>query len=138
MNDPETLYNYSLATRQTQINDYSYNKKMDTLFFMQILLISILILGVFAYLARLGFVSYPLVIYIGVILLVIDVLVLAARMAYSMNLRDPNLWSRKRFSYEAPVPAAPALGDLTIPPTRWQGLDLSGVDVSGLCKAYKL
>lgn len=132
------LYNYSLATRQTQINDYAYNNKMDTLFFMQILLISILIVGVFAYLARLGFVSYPLVIYIGVILLVIDVLILAARMAYSMNLRDPNLWSRKRFSYEAPVPAAPAIADLSIPPSRWQGLDLSGVDVSGLCKAYKL
>ena len=137
MNDPETLYNYSLATRQTQINDYAYNNKMDTLFFMQILLISILIVAVFAYLARLGFVSYPLVIYIGIILLVIDVLILAARMAYSMNLRDPNLWSRKRFSYEAPVPPAPA-GDLSVPSMRWQGLDLSGVDVPGLCKAYKL
>jgi hypothetical protein len=136
MDNPTTLYNYSLATRQTQINDYAYNNKMDTLFFLQILLISILIVAVFAYLARIGILSYALVIYIGVILLVINVLVLAARMAYSMNLRDPHLWNRKRFSYEATPPAAAALPPL--PPTRWQGLDLSGVDVSGLCKAYKL
>lgn len=138
MNDPVMNYNYSLATRQTQINDYAYQNKMDTLFFMQILLISILIVAIFAYLARIGTINYALVIYIGVILLIINVLVLAGRLAYSMNLRDPLVWNRKRFSYEGPVPAAPKEVPSSLPPSRWQGLDLSGVDVSGLCKAYNV
>lgn len=129
-------YNYTLANRQTELNDYAYHNKMDTLFFFQILLISILILAIFGYLARVGVTSFAAFAYVSVLLLVIDVLILAGRMAYSMNLRDPLLWTRKRFAYEAPVPdAAPPPAK---PSKMWNGLDLSGIDVQGLCKAYNV
>ena len=50
-------YNYGLATQQTRLNDYAYKNKMDTLFFLQILLISLLILAIFAYGSRVGLFS---------------------------------------------------------------------------------
>ena len=133
----ESQYNMDMATRQIHMNDYAYQNKMDTLFFFQILLLSILILCVFAYGARMGFFSDALIIYIGIILLLINTIIFVGRYAYTVNLRDPNVWSRRRFVYQPPNPEAP--------PTRnWFSQinfalfgisDISGVDVSGLCHA---
>jgi len=129
-------YNMQMATRQIRMNDYAYQNKMDTLFFFQILLLSILIVSIFAYGSRMGFFSNALVIYVGIILIFINTILFLGRYAYTVNLRDPNLWSRRRFTYESGNPA-PAKGK-DASGINWIKFgipDISGVDLSGLCMA---
>ncbi len=139
----DTRYNYDLASRQTRLNEYAYQNKMDTLFFFQILLISLLILAVFAYGSTLGFFSTSLVLYVALILLGIVIVIFVGRQAYTANSRDPDIWSRRRFTMEQPVPSpggpVPTSSDARANP--WGGrfglpTDISGVDISGLCAAF--
>jgi hypothetical protein len=134
--------NYTdVATRQIKINEYAYQNKMETLFFLQIMLVSILIIGIFAFGASLGFFSPVLIWYIAIILFVMDVLILAGRAAYTMNLRDRTLWNRRFFTYEDAVPAAPYTSSFkfSFPSLASFGFpsnfDMSGVDVAAFCKA---
>jgi hypothetical protein len=143
MSADSTSYNYDLASRQKQLNDYAYQNKMDTLFFFQILLISLLILATFGYGASIGFFSMALVLYIALILLLINIVLFIGRQAYTVNLRDPDIWSRRRFTYEKPVGAARSKvsTSLDVSGNAWSGKfglpsDLSGVDISGLCSAF--
>ena len=127
-------YNYGLATQQTRLNDYAYQNKMDTLFFLQILLISLLILAIFAYGARIGFFSGVFVIYVGIILFLLVLVIFTVRYAYSVNMRDSNSWSRRRFTYQEAVPAAPLDVATSLPKFSVPSFpDLSGVDIGGLC-----
>lgn len=130
-------YNVNMATHQMHMNDYVYQNKMDTLFFFQILLFSILILCIFAYGASAGFFSTPLVIYVGLILIVINTIIFVSRYAYTVNLRDPNVWSRRRFIYQAPNPEAAPIFDMSgnFGFSKYGIPDISGVDIPGLCKA---
>jgi hypothetical protein len=139
----DTTYNYQLASRQTKMNEYAYQNKMDTLFFFQILFLSLLILAIFAYGSRVGFFSTSLVLYVALILLLIDILIFVGRLAYTTNTRDPEIWSRKRFTQEQPVssPGGPVPTSTDASANPWGGRfglpsDLSGVDISGLCAAY--
>jgi len=125
-------YNYGLATQQTRLNDYAYKNKMDTLFFLQILLISLLILAIFAYGSRVGLFSGIFVIYVGFILFLLDFVIFMVRYAYDVNLRDTSVWSRRRFTYQDSVPAAPANVTTSLP-KGGSFPDLSGVDIGGLC-----
>lgn len=117
------------------MNDYAYQNKMDTLFFFQILLLSILIVCIFAYGSRMGFFSNALVIYVGVILIFINTILFLGRYAYTVNLRDPNLWSRRRFKYESSNPAAAKTDASGVNWMKFGLPDISGIDVSGLCMA---
>jgi len=126
-----------MATRQIKMNDYAYQNKMDTLFFFQILLLSLLILCVVAYGARMGFLSDALVMYVGAILVVLNTVIFVGRYAYTVNLRDPTVWTRRRFVYQQQNPAAPPTQS-SLPEFGFSqyGLpDISGIDVQGLCKA---
>ena len=123
---------YDTTTRSLGINEYSYKNKMDTLFFLQILLISILILSVFAYGVTAGFFSNALFIYVSIILLVLNTFIFLGRYAYTANLRDPNHWTRRRFFPQAPTPDAVVLP--SFPSFKQYGLpDISGIDISGIC-----
>jgi hypothetical protein len=136
----DNTYNLNMATRQMHMNDYAYQNKMDTLFFFQILLFSILILCIFAYGARVGFFSNALLIYVGVILVVLNTVIFLSRYAYTVNLRDPNVWSRRRFTYQEANPQAPDVpadvsGNTPFGFAKYGLADISGVDLPGLCKA---
>lgn len=143
MVDDSIAYNTQLASKQTKLNEWAYHNKMDTLFFFQILLISLLILAVFGYGASVGFFSMALVLYIALILVLINIVMFVGRQAYTTNLRDPDIWGRKRFAVEQPV--AEASGKVStsvdVPGNAWSGRfglpsDLSGVDISGLCASF--
>jgi hypothetical protein len=121
---------YDTAGRQLQINEYSYQNKMDTLFFFQILLISILILCIFAYGVRMGFFSSPMFYYIAVLLVIIDFFIFISRYYYSTNIRDQTTWNRRQFTYQEPPP----------PASSSYGYDASGGYIGDLCVSagYKL
>ena len=120
------------AARQLKLNEYSYQNKMDTLFFFQIMLLSLLILCVFAYGVRMDFFSNAMFFYIALLLFIIDTIIFLSRYSYTVNLRDQTTWDRRRFDYQA----ASTLPPVTYPTdfSAYGLYDISGVNLQGLCK----
>jgi hypothetical protein len=92
-----TKYNNQLATRQYEINEWSYNNKLDTLFVFQILFVTILIVAALTYLNRLEFLSMPMLGVLTGILLFIDIAVLINRFQYTQRVRDKRYWNKRQF-----------------------------------------
>lgn len=91
------LFNNQLATRQYEINEWSYNNKLDTLFIFQILFITILFAAGLTYLHKLGFFGAPLLGTLVGVLIFIDLVVLVNRSYYTTSIRDQRYWNRRQF-----------------------------------------
>ncbi len=92
-----TRFNNELATRQYEINQWSYENKMETLFVFQILFVTILVAAGLAYLNKMGLLSMTLLgIMVGV-LLFIDIAVLLNRYSYTQKNRDKRYWNKRQF-----------------------------------------
>lgn len=92
-----TKYNNQLATRQYEINEWSYNNKMDTLFVFQIMFVTLLLSAGLVYLNRLGFLSMTFVgIFVG-LLLFVDIAILLTRYRYTKKTRDQRYWNKRQF-----------------------------------------
>jgi hypothetical protein len=92
-----TKYNNQLATRQYEINEWSYNNKMDTLFVFQILFVTLLISAALVYIHRLGFLSMTFVGILVGILLFVDIAILLNRYTYTKKTRDQRYWNKRQF-----------------------------------------
>jgi hypothetical protein len=92
-------FNNQLATRQYEINEWSYGNKMDTLFVFQILFITLLLSASITYLHKLGFFGAPLLGTLIGALLFIDILIIANRTRYTAALRDQRYWNRRQFPH---------------------------------------
>jgi hypothetical protein len=90
-------YNNQLATRQYEINEWSYNNKLDTLFVFQILFVTVLLTAGLAYLNKLGFLSMTILGILVGILLFIDIAILINRFNYTQKIRDKRYWNRRTF-----------------------------------------
>jgi hypothetical protein len=90
-------YNNQLATRQYEINEWSYNNKLDTLFVFQILFVTVLLTAGLAYLNKLGFLSMTILGILVGILLFIDIAILINRFNYTQKVRDKRYWNRRTF-----------------------------------------
>jgi hypothetical protein len=90
-------YNKQLATRQNEINEWSYNNKLDTLFIFQILFITILLITVFAYLYKTGILSAAFLGLLTGVVIVINVFIIANRARYTNIMRDKRYWNRRNF-----------------------------------------
>ena len=90
-------YNIDLATRQTQVNEWAYNNKMDTLFVFQILFISLLFVTILLVLKGQGLVGAGFVWYSMFVVLLLDVIIIVNRSVYTNTRRDSRFWSRKHF-----------------------------------------
>jgi hypothetical protein len=93
-----TKFNNELATRQYEINEWSYNNKRDTLFVFQILFVTLLLAAALAYLNKLGIISSSLLgMFVGVILF-IDIAILIYRYTYTKNTRNQRYWNKRQFT----------------------------------------
>jgi hypothetical protein len=91
--------NKDLATRQREINEWTYGNKLDTLFVFQILFITVLLSSGFVYLQKIGLFSSSLLgILIG-ILLFIDIIIIINRVNYTNRVRDQRYWNRRQFGH---------------------------------------
>ena len=95
--DQET-YNKDLVARQTEINEWSYNNKMDTLFVFQLLFISILIICILMMFSYRGVIGKPFVWYTFATLVVVDIVVIINRSMYTNSVRDKTHWDRVIFA----------------------------------------
>jgi hypothetical protein len=92
-----TKYNNQLATRQYEINEWSYNNKMDTLFVFQLLFVTLLLSASLVYINRLGFLSMTFVGILVGILLFVDIAILLNRYTYTKKTRDQRYWNKRQF-----------------------------------------
>jgi hypothetical protein len=111
-----TKYNNDLATRQYEINQWSYNNKMDTLFVFQLLFVSLVLSAIFVYMSKVGLFGGALLGLLCGILLVTVVLVLIVRAIYTNKQRDQRYWNRRQFNKRT-VPQGSGPGSIC-PPTE--------------------
>ncbi len=95
-----------LAKRQFEVNEWTSGNKLDTLFFFQLLFISLMILAPILYYHRLGVI--PGGAFYGIVSLIVLALLLTIiiRARYTEVIRDYRFWNRRRFpTLPAPRPA---------------------------------
>ena len=109
--DADFKYNTHLANRQIQVNEWSYNNKMDTLFVFQILFMSLLFVGLLLMLKNQGYLADIFVWYsMGAILFIVIVMIIN-RSIYTNTRRDTRFWSKKRFEGDNSRDSPLARGD---------------------------
>lgn len=99
-------YDSQVAKRQTEINEWTSSNKMDTLFFLQLLLITFTLIVPLIYCNKAGLL--PTSVFYGItgIISIAVVLTLIVRAQYSVQIRDNRFWNHRRF---APMGGPPAL-----------------------------
>jgi hypothetical protein len=90
-------YNIDLANRQIEINNWTYNNKMDTLFVFQVLFMSILFISILVGLQKGGVIGAPFVWYAFLLVVLLIAIIIINRTMYANNHRDTRLWNKKRF-----------------------------------------
>jgi len=89
--------NKDLSARQYEINEWSNSNKLDTLYFLQVLFISLSLFGVLIFLMSSGFISASLLQILGYSIAVVAILMLVIRWRYTRYSRDGRYWNKLQF-----------------------------------------
>jgi len=89
--------NAGLASRQNEINEWANFNKLDTLYIMQILFVSLSFVGILAYLLSTGSIGHPLFAFLSYSIAAVSVLMLIIRWRYTNVARDGRYWHKARF-----------------------------------------
>jgi len=111
--------NAGLAGRQNEINEWANENKLDTLFFLQILFISLSFMTVILFLKSNGIISSYLLNLFIVLTSALSIFVLISRARFTNSVRDSRYWNKNRFPGNVPPPAADTPqcpGDIPTPP----------------------
>jgi hypothetical protein len=92
--------------KQTEINEWSYNSKRDTLFFFQLVFIGLTILIIMYSLSAAGLLSDIFVMYIMIIIFVLLGLIWYTKFIYTRNNRDKQHWNKIVFPEDGKKPSA--------------------------------
>ena len=95
----------NLAKRQHQINEWTANNKLDTLFVYQQLLIILCTTIVLVYLLKRGLISTTVFFIIVGAVGLIFVFTIINRVQYTNKLRDGKFWNKRSFEQASPVNA---------------------------------
>jgi hypothetical protein len=92
--------NNGLTKRQKEINEWSNLNKLDTLYFLQVLFISLSLTGFLAFLLSNGSISESLFTFVSYIIGILAVIILLLRWRYTAVARDSRYWHKSRFPKE--------------------------------------
>jgi hypothetical protein len=116
-------YNKDTSRRQHEINEWYYHNKLETLFFLQVFLISMLSMTIIIYMYKRGFMTASSTGLAVAALSAIVILVGISRYYYTNRTRDRRLWHRRYFGtmeadkpdlISCPTPLAPSPSGVTI------------------------
>lgn len=93
----DNKYNTDLATRQVEINEWTYNNKMDTLFVFQLVFLALLAVSVLFGLKRYGLLGGAFAWYATAIIFILCTVLIVNRAYYTRMLRDQRYWNERRF-----------------------------------------
>lgn len=91
-------YNKDISRRQVEINEWYYQDKLETLFFMQIFFMAMLAMCIVFYFRKSAMISSRFAGYLTFILLLIVGLTCFYRYFYTNKFRDPRWWYKRRFA----------------------------------------
>jgi len=95
-----SMINQGLNKRQKEINEWSNLNKLDTLYFMQVLFVSLSLCGFLAFLSANGTISSYLFAFVSYIIGILAIIVLILRWRYTYLGRDSRYWHKARFANE--------------------------------------
>ena len=90
--------NAGVIQRQNEINEWANSNKLDTLYFLQILFLSLTFISMIIFLKSKGLISPYLMNLLIVLASAFAVFVLITRARYTNVRRNPRYWSKMRFS----------------------------------------
>lgn len=90
--------NKALSVRQNEINEWSNFSKLELLYFMQVIFISLSLFGFFAFLMSAGFISSSLFWTLVSIVSVVDLLIIIFKWRFTKMNRDGRYWHKMRFA----------------------------------------
>jgi len=94
--------NKDLSIRQHEINEWSNSNKLDTLFFLQLLFVTLSFIAVLLFLKTLGLVSGYLFTLLTTVSGALLIFTLIVRYKYSVLGRDTRYWSKSRHPHQDP------------------------------------
>lgn len=104
----ETQANIDLTNRQTVINEWTFNDKMETLFIFQLMFFGLLVLCLLMILSKYGFFAKSFVWLIAAIMAIAIGTTWFFRAAYTKNVRDKKYWNKRYFAGDfSTAPAVP-------------------------------
>lgn len=104
--------NMDMTRRQVEINNWYYENKRETLFVLQLVLLTLLTVTVLLYLASIGWVGQEGANYLMLIVILIGAGTWVYRWYYTSRIRDPRYWSRRYFPEDGKM--APPSGQICI------------------------
>lgn len=90
-------FNKYNSRRQFEINEWYYQNKLETLFFLQVFLIAVLIMTIILYLLKTGYITSGAAGITVAVLGIVVIIVGVSRYFYTARTRDNRLWHRRRF-----------------------------------------
>lgn len=100
--------NMDMTRRQVEINNWYYENKRETLFVLQLVLLTLLTVTLLLYLAATGWVGEAGANYLMLIVIVIAAGTWLYRWYYTARIRDPRYWNRRYFEQDGKVtPSTP-------------------------------
>ena len=109
------------AKRQFEINEWTASNKGDTLFFLQLLFITLTITAPLLYMSRIGWIPNSVFYGLTTLLTIALVLTLTVRIIYTKDLRDNRFWNRRRFAQMGGPPTPPTCEAIQEISSRLQG-----------------
>jgi len=99
--------NNGVAGRQNEINEWSNFNKLDTLYVMQILFISLSLVAILTFLLSNGTISQTLFAFLSYSIGALAILMLIVRWRYTNVARDGRYWHKAKFARQANTFVAP-------------------------------
>jgi hypothetical protein len=118
----------NLAKRQNEINEWEAGNKRDTLFIYQMLLVSLSITIILAYLMRAGIMGEYLFYSLTLLLVLIVVFTIVNRAQYTNSIRDRRFWNKRRF----PTDTKPLNTSLCLDLSSERGISLTDMSGNGI------
>jgi hypothetical protein len=97
------VYNKDLTRRQVEINNWYYENKRETLFVLQLVLITMLTLVVILGVTSYGWITQMAADYMMGFVLIVGLGTWLYRWYYTSNIRDPRYWNQRRFPQDGKV-----------------------------------
>jgi len=103
--------NSGVALRQNEINEWSNSDKLDTVFFLQVLFMSLTFIASLYFLKSKGLVSHTILSSLVMLTALIAVIILITRARYTKVRRDNRYWSKVRHPRERGTVTKSKCGD---------------------------
>ena len=95
--------NENLSLRQNEVNEWSNQNKLDTLFFLQVMFVGLCFIGVLLFLSINGIIPSYLFKMISLVVTILILLTLVIRARFTSVARDSRYWHKARFPKQPDV-----------------------------------